>query len=90
MGRTEQRRPTAEPDRGPAQQIKHPVGGPIFVVTAIENIWEYMRQNWVGHQVWPSYEAIIDACCEAWNKLMQMPERIASITQRSWAANNGH
>jgi hypothetical protein len=35
--------------------------------------------------VWSSYEAIVDACCEAWNKLVQMPERIASITQRSWA-----
>ena len=52
----------------------------------VEKIWEYMRQNWFGHQVWPSYKAIVDACCEAWNKLMQMPERIASITQRSWAA----
>ena len=52
----------------------------------IENIWKYMRQNWFGHQVWPSYKAIVDACCEAWNKLMRMPERIASLTQRSWAA----
>ena len=51
-----------------------------------ENIWEYMRKNWFGHQVWPSYKAVVDACCEAWNKLMQMPERIASLTQRSWAA----
>jgi hypothetical protein len=41
-----------------------------------------MRKNWLGHQVWRSYKAIVDACCEAWNKLMQMPERIASLTQR--------
>jgi DDE superfamily endonuclease len=51
-----------------------------------ENVWEFMRQNWFGHQVWPSYKAVVDACCEAWNKLMQMPERIASLTQREWAA----
>jgi transposase len=51
-----------------------------------ENIWEYMRKNWFGHQVWPSYKVVVDACCEAWNKLMQMPERIASLTQRDWAA----
>ena len=51
----------------------------------VENIWEFLRGNWLSHRVWPSYEAIVDACCEAWNKLMQMPEQIASITQRSWA-----
>ena len=51
-----------------------------------ENVWEFMRKNWLGHQVWRSYKAIVDACCEAWNKLMQMPERIASLTQREWAA----
>ena len=51
----------------------------------VENIWEYMRQNWLGHQVWPSYRTIVDACCNAWNKLMAMPEQIASLTQRSWA-----
>ena len=52
----------------------------------VENVWEYMRKNWFGHQVWRSYKAIVDACCEAWNKFMQMPERIASVTQRAWAA----
>jgi transposase len=51
----------------------------------VENIWEFLRGNWLSHCVWSSYEAIVDACCEAWNKLVQMPERIASITQRSWA-----
>ena len=52
----------------------------------VENVWEYMRKNWFGHQVWRSYKTIVDACCEAWNKFMQMPERIASVTQREWAA----
>jgi hypothetical protein len=52
----------------------------------VENVWEFMRKNWFGHQVWPSYKTIVDACCEAWNKLMGMPERIASLGQREWAA----
>ena len=50
-----------------------------------ENVWEFLRGNWLSHCVWKSYEAIVEACCEAWNKLMRMPERIASITQRSCA-----
>jgi hypothetical protein len=34
---------------------------------------------------WDGYEAIVEACCDAWNKLMQMTERIASLTKRPWA-----
>ena len=51
----------------------------------VENVWEYLRQNWLSHRVWESYDAIVDACCEAWSKLMRLPERIASITTRTWA-----
>lgn len=51
----------------------------------VENVWEYLRGNFLSHRVWDTYEAILDACEIAWNTLMQMPERIASITRRSWA-----
>ena len=51
----------------------------------VENVWAYLRQNRLSHRVWESYDAIVDACCDAWNGLMRSPERIASITARSWA-----
>jgi len=51
----------------------------------IENVWEFLRANFLSHCVWDTYDAILDACQSAWNKLMQMPERIASITRRTWA-----
>ena len=51
----------------------------------IENVWEFLRTNFLSHCVWDTYDAILDACQSAWNKLMQMPERIASITRRTWA-----
>ncbi len=51
----------------------------------VENVWEYLRQNWRGHRVWNSYDAIVQACCDAWNMLMRMPEQIASIATRAWA-----
>jgi hypothetical protein len=44
-----------------------------------------LRSNFLSHRVWNSYEAILDACCDAWNKLMQMPERLTAITARDWA-----
>ena len=51
----------------------------------VENLWAYLRANFLSHRVWDSYDAIVAACCDAWNKLMTMPERLASITHRDWA-----
>ena len=51
----------------------------------VETVWEYLRQNKLGHRVWPDYEAIVATCCEAWNWLAAAPDRLASITRREWA-----
>lgn len=50
-----------------------------------ENIWQYLRQNYLSNRVFETYDAIIDACCDAWNSLVAMPERITSIATRGWA-----
>jgi hypothetical protein len=50
----------------------------------VENVWEFLRANFLSQRVWDTYEAILDACRHAWNQLMQMPDRIASITRRTW------
>ena len=51
----------------------------------VENVWEYLRRNQLSLRVWPGYAAIVDTCCRAWNALIAMPERIASLTRRDWA-----
>lgn len=51
----------------------------------IENVWEYLRQHKLANRLFETYEDIVDACCDAWNSLMAMPEQIASIATRSWA-----
>ena len=50
-----------------------------------ENIWEYLRGNTLSFRVWQTYEAIVEACCDAWNQLIRAPSLIASITTRKWA-----
>ncbi len=50
-----------------------------------ENIWDYLRSNSLSHCVWDTYEAILDACCDAWNALIANPDVITSIGTRSWA-----
>ena len=51
----------------------------------VENIWQYLKQNFLSNRVYQGYDAIVDACCAAWNALMAMPERIRSIAERAWA-----
>ena len=51
----------------------------------IENVWEYLRGNYLSHTVWDTYDQIVDACCTAWNAFIQNPAKVASVTQRHWA-----
>jgi hypothetical protein len=51
----------------------------------VENVWQYLRQNWLANSVFEDYHAIIDAGCTAWNKLISKPETIMSIGLRDWA-----
>ena len=51
----------------------------------VENIWQFMRDNWLSNRVFQSYEDILDHCCQAWNNLVSQPDRIASIGTRKWA-----
>ncbi len=51
----------------------------------VENIWQFMRDNWLSNRVFKSYDDIVALCCEAWNKLIDQPWTIMSIGQRKWA-----
>ena len=57
----------------------HPITSPV------ENIWQFMRDNWLSNRVFNSYDNIVDHCREAWNKLIDQPWRIMSIGRRNWA-----
>ena len=50
----------------------------------VENIWQFVRDNWLSNRVFKSYDDILDHCCFAWNKLIDMPWKIMSIGTRDW------
>jgi len=50
----------------------------------VENIWQFMRDNWLSNRVFTSYADILDHCCGAWNKLIDQPWLIMSIGLRQW------
>jgi transposase len=51
----------------------------------VENIWQFMRDNWLSNRVFTSYDNIVDHCSYAWNKLIDQPWIIMSIGLREWA-----
>ncbi len=51
----------------------------------VENVWQFMRDNWLSNRIFKSYEDILDHCCFAWNRLIEQPWRIMSIGLRKWA-----
>lgn len=50
-----------------------------------ENVWQFMRDNWLSNRIFSSYADIVDHCCYAWNKLVEEPWRIMSLGMRKWA-----
>jgi transposase len=51
----------------------------------VENVWAYLRGNKLSNRVFDTYEAIVDACSDAWLWLAAQPERITAIGTREWA-----
>ena len=51
----------------------------------VENVWQFLRDNWLSNRVFGSYEEILDHCCDAWNRLIDQPWRIMTLGLRDWA-----
>jgi transposase len=51
----------------------------------VENVWQFMRDNWLSNRVFKSYDDLVDHCCAAWNRLIDQPWKIMSIGLRDWA-----
>ena len=52
----------------------------------VENVWQYLRQNWLSNRVFDTYDTILEAACDAWRNLLINPTAITSIGHREWAS----
>ena len=50
-----------------------------------ENVWAFMRDNWLSNRVFTCYDDIVDHCADAWNRLVAQPWRIMTLGLRDWA-----
>jgi transposase len=51
----------------------------------VENVWQFLRDNWLSNRIFTCEADIVDHCCAAWNELMAQPWRIMSLGLRQWA-----
>jgi hypothetical protein len=54
-------------------------------LNAMENVWQFIRDNWLSNRIFQAHDDIVGHCCDAWNKLVDQPWRIMSIGMREWA-----
>lgn len=52
----------------------------------VERIWLYLRERYLSHRLLADYEAVVDACCRAWNALTAEAGRIRSLCDYPYLA----
>ena len=50
----------------------------------MERVWLYLRERHLSLRLLPDTEAIVDACCEAWNALLDETGRLRSLCLQPW------
>jgi len=53
----------------------------------VERVWLYLRERFLSLRVFADYRAIVDACCAAWNRLVDDPGRLRSLCDQPWIRN---
>ena len=54
----------------------------------VENVWQYLRSNWLVISVFDGYEAIVAAWERKFGAFGSMPATVVSTTSRNWANVN--
>lgn len=51
----------------------------------MEQVWQKLKRDQLSNRVFKDYEAIVDACCKAWNAFCDEQGAIKNLCSRSWA-----
>ena len=50
----------------------------------VERVWLYLRERFLSLRLYHTTDAIIDACCAAWNHFLANPDRLTSLYAYPW------
>lgn len=54
----------------------------------IEQVWSWLRQNHLANRCFETYDAIVDACAQAWSSFISDTARVSIMCSREWAVLN--
>lgn len=55
-----------------------------------ENVWQFMRQNYLANKCFESLNDILDNCSRAWNEFTRKDGRIKNMCSREWANTSAY
>ena len=55
----------------------------------VKRVWLYLRERYLSHRVLDDYEAVLDAVCCAWNKLLDDAGRLTTLTAYPYLTASG-
>ena len=50
-----------------------------------EQVWQVLRDRYLGNRCFDSYEHILESCCDAWNAFISVKGSVRQLCSRSWA-----
>jgi transposase len=50
----------------------------------IEQVWDFLRSNYLSNRIYETLDEIFCACCDAWNLFSCQSSIISSIGMRQW------
>jgi hypothetical protein len=53
----------------------------------VERVWLHLRERFLSLRVLADYRAVVDACCQAWNRLVAEPGRLRALCDQPWIRN---
>jgi len=54
-------------------------------LNAIERLWLYLKEWFLSHRLWADYDAIVDAVCQARQRVTGETKTIKSLCSMAWA-----
>ena len=64
----------------------HPgsAAGLLAELNPVERLWLYLKQRFLLHRLLDDYDAIAEAACKAWNRLMAEIGRVKTLCSYPW------
>ena len=54
-----------------------------------EQVWQVLRDRYLGNRCFDSYEHILESCCDAWNAFTAIAGAVRQLCTREWAEIKG-